>query len=136
MLRLHQRGQNKRAESGSIWTVFDRAAQGFKSHSLSFFAAVPNGPSWKTAAPAGENVNDSNGSGFIWSRYVVGALPVLTCGLNFAARPDLLKRGHILDDGRVNRGIIVPGGERAASAGCGKNGAALFGPPARKSFYY
>src|SRR5262245_50548370 len=39
-----------------------------KSHSLSFFAAVPNGPSWYTAAPAGEKVNGSNGSASILSR--------------------------------------------------------------------
>ena len=42
--------------------------QDFKFHSLSFFAAVPNGPSWYTAAPAGEKVNGSNGSASILSR--------------------------------------------------------------------
>jgi len=44
------------------------APQGFKSHSLSFFAAVPYGPSCYTAAPAGEKVNGSKGSLSILSR--------------------------------------------------------------------
>ena len=35
---------------------------------LSSFAAVPNGPSWYTAAPAGEKGNDSNFSPSIVSR--------------------------------------------------------------------
>ncbi len=42
--------------------------QDFKFHSLSFFAAVPNGPSWYTAAPAGEKVKGANGSASILSR--------------------------------------------------------------------
>ena len=33
--------------------------------------------------------------------------------IEFYARPDLLKRRYILDDGCVNRWIIVRGGERA-----------------------
>ena len=33
---------------------------------MSFLAAVPNWPSWYTAAPAGENVNRSNGSVSRW----------------------------------------------------------------------
>jgi hypothetical protein len=46
-----------------------RMPQDFKSNSLSFFAAVPNWPSWYMAAPAGEKVNGANGSASIWSRY-------------------------------------------------------------------
>jgi len=36
------------------------AASFLESNPLSFLAAVPNGPSWYTAAPAGENVNEPN----------------------------------------------------------------------------
>jgi hypothetical protein len=73
--RRPQRAKSQKASFGGIacalgsdYGSVPTRASGLKFHSLSFFAAVPNGPSWYTAAPAGEKVNGSNGSASILSR--------------------------------------------------------------------
>jgi hypothetical protein len=47
---------------------------------LSLRAAVPNGPSWYTAAPTGEKVNGANGSASMAPSTAAGATPVVTWG--------------------------------------------------------